>query len=840
MPFVKKSDPQDTQTPADAHRIFIGRTDELHFFVEHILTPKEPIHNIVSVSGQGGVGKSTLLTQFIGLALSPDFKDYCLIASVDERQVTPVNIMEKFASQLHITGEFEKALTRYKEALRRLQTERDTGRDTLLSKAPDLAGSAVEDVPIMGGILREGAKAATGFLVNEHRTRQLLRDAERLENPIGDLTKAFVEELNRLTETQITLSFNRGKRQRRIILFFDTFELLSIEASPWLLDYFLQAEISNQVVLVVAGRDPIERSTPSDPKRWLPYCDDGIVYSISLDSFTEEETRNYLVMRAITEPNRIATIWQLSQGLPLYLGLLTSNRQGTVDPTKDVVVNFLRWIPEQEQLKRRFALDASLLSKPFNQDDLEAFSYLPEHERSAFYQWLTELPFVRTSSQDGRHSYHDLAEVLFSRHLFQRSRKEYYATRRALANYYQRLLEKTEVQGHELVYRTAVKGRSVFYSAEWVELAMAVAYQLFLLPDDTSHNSAIEQVLYAYEYTEHTEEIVRILRKLSQQQLNDQISAGAQHASKQLLLYVEGDLPPHKHELLVAADGLLKIIANKASFSFELLAHIYRKRGFAYRSISELKRAIADYNRAIELDPNYARAYASRGSAYRHLKEYERAVQDYDRALAINPNYAWAYFGRGETYRLQKDYLLALRDLNRAIELEPNYARAYSHRGLTHLWLNNIELANNDYKRSWELSSALVNSAWRSEWIEMCQKSINPEMAERLRVMAETNQQQPISYICWGVVLWFGKDYAGALVELEQAISLDPLGWDAYFWRGIAHASLSQNEDAIAAIKKSLELGLPPMLLAPLRWLEHGRPDFYIKYVIPLLARSPV
>jgi len=401
MPFVKKiNDSKDLQHPTNPYRIFIGRTSELHFFVENILKPKEPTHNIISISGHGGVGKSTLLARFMNIALSADFKDYCLVALVDERQVTPANIMEKFANQLRITGEFEKALVRYKEALRRFQTERDTGRDVLLSKVSDLSGSVVEDVPIIGGILREGTKAATEFFVNEHRSRQLLKDAERLENPINDLTKAFVEELNRLTNTQATLSFNQGKRHHRAILFFDTFEQLGIEAVPWLLDYFLQAEVSNLVVLVVAGRDSIERSTPNDPKRWLPYLDDGTIYSMPLNSFTEEETRTYLVTRGITDPARITTIWLLSRGLPLYLGLLTSNLQGTVDPTKDVVVNFLRWIPEQEQLKRRLALDASLLSRPFNQDDLEAFSYLPEEERSAFYHWLTELPFIRSSPQD--------------------------------------------------------------------------------------------------------------------------------------------------------------------------------------------------------------------------------------------------------------------------------------------------------------------------------------------------------------------------------------------------------------------------------------------------------
>ncbi len=65
MPFIRKTDSQGAQPPGDARTLFIGRMGELLFFVQNILKPEEPTHNIISISGQGGVGKSTLLTRFI-------------------------------------------------------------------------------------------------------------------------------------------------------------------------------------------------------------------------------------------------------------------------------------------------------------------------------------------------------------------------------------------------------------------------------------------------------------------------------------------------------------------------------------------------------------------------------------------------------------------------------------------------------------------------------------------------------------------------------------------------------------------------------------------------------
>lgn len=201
--------------------------------------------------------------------------------------------MSAFADQLQITGAFEKALRRYKEALRRVRIEQETTQEMLLRKAPDFAGAAAEGIPFVGPLLGEGVKAITGPLLEHYRALQVQKDQERLDDPIEDLTHAFLEELNRLTDAQVVLPSLGRKRHRRVLLFFDTFEQLAIFVTPWLLDSFLPAPIRNQVVLIVAGRDPIERATADGPRRWLPYLEGHVICSLSLESFTEDETRTY-------------------------------------------------------------------------------------------------------------------------------------------------------------------------------------------------------------------------------------------------------------------------------------------------------------------------------------------------------------------------------------------------------------------------------------------------------------------------------------------------------------------------------------------------------------------
>jgi hypothetical protein len=171
-------------------------------------------------------------------------------------------------------------------------------QDALLNRVPDFAGAAAEMVPLVGPLLREGAKATAGLYMDKRQKVQGHRDAEILEDPINELTRAFVNELNQLAETRVLLGSRRVK-SLLVILFFDTFEQLATEAAPWLLNYFLPADITGNIVLVIAGRDPIERSIPEDTKHWLPYCDNEIIYWIPLNSFTEDETRAYLTKRNI-------------------------------------------------------------------------------------------------------------------------------------------------------------------------------------------------------------------------------------------------------------------------------------------------------------------------------------------------------------------------------------------------------------------------------------------------------------------------------------------------------------------------------------------------------------
>jgi tetratricopeptide (TPR) repeat protein len=65
--------------------------------------------------------------------------------------------------------------------------------------------------------------------------------------------------------------------------------------------------------------------------------------------------------------------------------------------------------------------------------------------------------------------------------------------------------------------------------------------------------------------------------------------------------------------------------------------------------------AIADYNKALEIDPDYYLVINDRGVALENKKDFDGAIRDYTRVIEIQPDYAVAYFNRGNARRSKKD-----------------------------------------------------------------------------------------------------------------------------------------------------------------------------------------
>ena len=93
------------------------------------------------------------------------------------------------------------------------------------------------------------------------------------------------------------------------------------------------------------------------------------------------------------------------------------------------------------------------------------------------------------------------------------------------------------------------------------------------------------------------------------------------------------------------------------------------KRGQAYYESGEYHKAIAEYNKAIELNPNLGLAYFNRAYAYGEIGKYDEAIADYSKAIELNPGDAQAHYNRGLDYYNKGEVSKAVSDLEKCIGL---------------------------------------------------------------------------------------------------------------------------------------------------------------------------
>ena len=114
-------------------------------------------------------------------------------------------------------------------------------------------------------------------------------------------------------------------------------------------------------------------------------------------------------------------------------------------------------------------------------------------------------------------------------------------------------------------------------------------------------------------------------------------------------------------------------------------------------STSVMKRPSTDYDKVLELAPNYSQGYAGRALAHISLEHIDEALADYEQLIELEPQNPGAYLNRALIYASTSNYEAALEDTNTAIELLPDDASLYLQRAAVYQALDKTAEAAQDY-----------------------------------------------------------------------------------------------------------------------------------------------
>jgi tetratricopeptide (TPR) repeat protein len=203
-------------------------------------------------------------------------------------------------------------------------------------------------------------------------------------------------------------------------------------------------------------------------------------------------------------------------------------------------------------------------------------------------------------------------------------------------------------------------------------------------------------------------------------------------------------------------------------------------------STDALDRAILFFERAVALDPAYARAHAQLGVAYDLKAEYlsmpeleSRALESLDRALALRPSFAEALLSRGSVLLALCRDVEAVASVERALALNPGDPAAYMALGRIHfIGRGDFARAADCYEKALTLNP---QAGWGALQLAHCAALMGDlQRAEAAAWRAVVLQEEFLSgkegliivgaYVRLGQVLALQGRYAEAVHQFEREL----------------------------------------------------------------------
>jgi len=721
---------------------------------------------------------------------------------------------------------------RYWETMERLRTQVSSGRGEVgeeqLKWVKQLAKAGTSLVTNYMQLEEENRKQAQNFVseavdsaaallslkdhLQRHRaTKGDWQLQDLMLQPLPKLTQAFAEGLRRCAETA------------PVLLTFDTYEKVSTDLDTWLWRSLLgNTDLRSAAVrVVVAGRYDLLKT-----EGWRKLHQDyQCVYRQGIERFDRVQTQHYLEAIGITDESRIQEIYTITKGLPYYLNWLREEREQGREPDfsqgNEAIVNLLlQGLNETQKRIIQYAaccrsFDRVLIQKLMEHHGLD-FATAADEERNC-YGWLVERTFVELVQ--GRQRLDDVARDVFRQALLQDDPEAFRETHQFLADYckaksdaevppdatyparynnpdwrrwradylYHLFPSRAPESQHQ--FRTHLFEARHFGQDDLVRVplnAIAAEFDLaehpFLSYADRTFLQQIQPAVqrgwavleedpidYPYNLENYglskqaTDTAIRICLKPL-----EPLTGLAKFSA---LFFQSRRCPENdRFDWLQQAQAQAETLITSADPDFSGGLFLWNI-GLALAALGRKEEAIAAYDKALEIKPDYHEAWNNRGTALSDLGRHEEAIAAYDKAIELKPDYDAAWYNRGTALSALGRHEEAIAAYDKALEFKPDLHEAWLNRGNALSALGRHEEAIAAYDKALDIKPN-YHEAWTAR----------------------------------GVALETLKHYEEAIVSHDQALKVKPDYDLAWYNRGVSLSALGRHEEAIAAYDKAIEI----------------------------------
>ena len=195
---------------------------------------------------------------------------------------------------------------------------------------------------------------------------------------------------------------------------------------------------------------------------------------------------------------------------------------------------------------------------------------------------------------------------------------------------------------------------------------------------------------------------------------------------------------------------------------------------------------------------NLARMFARTGKP-------DEAIANYQKALQVDPQNAVAHYNLGSLLGMRGNVEQSKLHLEQAVRFDPNYAEAHSNLGNVLLLLGNTKEASASYRKALELNPGFDDTRFNLGMALLRGKEFNGA-AEQFQLIVKKNPANAEALFLLGNALAAGGKLDSAIEKFREVIRLKPDFDDAYVGLARALATSGRTEEAMQVYQKALTI----------------------------------
>lgn len=231
----------------------------------------------------------------------------------------------------------------------------------------------------------------------------------------------------------------------------------------------------------------------------------------------------------------------------------------------------------------------------------------------------------------------------------------------------------------------------------------------------------------------------------------------------------------------------------------------FSARGLKRHSAGDLDGALADYDKALELDPANHQACYRRALARQAKGDLSGALSDYNAVLGADPSNADAYRNRAYVKQTQGDTDGALADYHESVVLNPKSPVAYYNVGLIKVKQGDLDGAITAYNYALELDPKMAIAYYNRGNAKNAEGDLDGAIADYTQAIGQ-DPKIALAYCNRGFARQTKGDTDGALADYTAALTLSPNMGIVYYNRCLIRVQQGDLNGAIDDSTRAIEL----------------------------------